>query len=176
MLEETKDLWSYLGKADVICITTNGTTTKNGYGIMGRGCALEAKNRFPNIEGRLGRHLINSGNIPGIINDQPLIVSFPVKPAFGEYDPLLLVASQVPKWRRGDIVPGWAMKAMVPLIIKSAKKLVDLAEEHKWKKVVLPRPGCGNGELDWKDVCPQLSSILTSDKFIIVTKPSRLQR
>jgi hypothetical protein len=169
MREQTIDLWAFLGIADAICVTTNGTTTKNGYGVMGRGCALEAKTRYPQIEGRLGRHLINSGNVPGVINDRPVIVSFPVKPALGEYREDDIVTSQIGKWRKGAIVPGWAMKAQTKIILQSALLLSEMAAKFKWKEIVLPRPGCGNGELAWEAVKPILEGVF-DNRFIVVTR------
>jgi hypothetical protein len=35
--------------------------------------------------------------------------------------------------------------------------------------IYLPRPGCGNGRLNWEDVKKILSPILKSDRFHIVT-------
>jgi hypothetical protein len=172
MREQAIDLWSFLGIADAICVTTNGATDKRGYGVMGRGCALEAKQRYPQIDGRLGRHLINSGNVPGIINDRPVIVSFPVKPAFGEYREDDVVISQIGKWRKGAIVPGWAMKAQTKIILQSAHLLAEMAAKSKWKEVVLPRPGCGNGELKWETVKPILEGVL-DDRFIVVTRKTK---
>ena len=37
-----------------------------------------------------------------------------------------------------------------------------------WSKVLIPRPGCGYGELNWQDIKPLLESIL-DDRFISVT-------
>ena len=52
---------------DIICITTNGFVKKDGCAVMGRGCAQEAKNRYPNINKLLGIHINTKGNIPGIL-------------------------------------------------------------------------------------------------------------
>ena len=43
--------------------------------------------------------------------------------------------------------------ADLKLIRKSAKKLKQLADMNpKYKFVIVPRPGCGNGRLQWEQV------------------------
>jgi hypothetical protein len=37
------------------------------------------------------------------------------------------------------------------------------------ENVLVPRPGCGNGQLDWEDVKPILLDHF-DDRFIVVTK------
>jgi len=54
------------------------------------------------------------------------------------------------------------------LIRQSARQLVEMADKFGWGSVVLPRPGCGNGGLDWDDVRPILEAIL-DDRFTVVT-------
>ena len=45
MKEVTGNIWDY--PADIVCITTNGSTTRNGSAVMGKGIALQAKERYP---------------------------------------------------------------------------------------------------------------------------------
>ena len=92
------DIWSLADRADAICITTNGLTKANGEAVMGKGIALQARQRFPGIDRVLGDHLRARGNVPGIINVNPAIVSFPTK-------------------------NDWRDKSDLDLIEKSARKL-----------------------------------------------------
>jgi hypothetical protein len=151
MREVTGNLWTY--PADIRVITTNGTIKKNGECVMGRGCALEAarKNRdLPKVLGNLlkahGNHcfILFRGN--PLVLDVP-IASFPVK-------------------------HEWYQKADIELIKRSCGELVELANDQGWidgwKQVVLPRPGCGNGQLRWEDVKPVLAPIL-DDRFHVIT-------
>jgi hypothetical protein len=47
------DLWSELGKADLILFTSNADLNRQGELVMGRGAALEAKQRWPRLAASL---------------------------------------------------------------------------------------------------------------------------
>lgn len=151
MIEQTADLWSFSGTdADAICITTNGTIKANGEAVMGRGCAREARDQNPAIDRILGNAIAIRGNRPHLLRRRvtttqpPNLVSFPVK-------------------------HHWYEKADIELIRQSAQSLALMATHHGWRKVILPRPGCGNGQLDWDDVKPVIEPLL-DDRFVVVTK------
>jgi hypothetical protein len=153
----TGDLWTYLvaaGFGGARVITTNGFVKSNGECVMGRGCAREARDRWPWLPRQLGSDLAACGNhvfrYP-LISDGFDLVTFPVKPERGS---------------SGE--PGWKAKAELWLIRQSARELVVLADSHRWSFVVLPRPGCGNGQLDYADVRPVLEPIL-DDRFHVIT-------
>ena len=132
-------------KADAICITTNGNVKKNGEAVMGRGCALEANRRW-NCAKNLGKSIKKYGNVVNfILYVVPYeVLSFPVK-------------------------HNWWEKADLKLIKESAVELVKRTRLFNWKKVVLPRPGCGAGGLDWEtEVKPVLKPIL-DDRFYVIT-------
>ena len=151
MIEVKGNLWTY--PADVRVITTNGTVKKNGECVMGRGCAKEAAQRMKEVPKILGNLLRAHGNHCHILfRGNPLclnavLVSFPVKHA-------------------------WYERADLALIEQSAKELANLADDQGWidgwGKIVLPRPGCGNGGLKWEDVRPVLEPIL-DDRFHVIT-------
>lgn len=143
MREIKGNLWEQ--SADALVITTNGFVKANGAGVMGRGCALEAKTRFPGIDLQLGSMIRAHGNHVGVLVDGITcdIVSFPVK------------------WH-------WRDEARLYLIARSAEELVELANERKYGRVVLPRPGCGNGRLSWDFVKPVVRRILDS-RFEVIT-------
>jgi hypothetical protein len=138
VLEVIGNLWTY--PADVRVITTNGTVKKNGECVMGRGCALEAKQRWPHIALVLGKSIRLHGNIVQYFEGYD-VFSFPVK-------------------------HEWYQKADLQLIAESAQQIQRklLASST----CVLPRPGCGNGGLRWEDVKPVLEPIL-DDRFHIIT-------
>ena len=66
MREIHGDIWDHQGTA-VIAITTNGLVTKKGLAVFGRGCAGQAKERFPYLPERLGGLLADgNGNIDSL--------------------------------------------------------------------------------------------------------------
>jgi hypothetical protein len=139
MKETTGNIWDYLGNA-IICITTNGHLTKKGEAVLGRGCARQAQERFPDLPARLGVLLSEGGNHVHAIGDG--LVSFPVEES---------------PWAPPDL----------RLIRRSAEELRALADREEWDCVIVPRPGCGGGGLAWQDVRPLLSDVL-DDRFTVI--------
>lgn len=66
------------------------------------------------------------------------------------------------------IVPGWAVRAHLDIIGRPAAELANLASREGWKKVLLPRAGCGAGERLWSEVHPILERFL-DDRFDVIT-------
>lgn len=128
MKEITGDLWDHLGRS-VVAVTTCGRVDRRGECVMLSGCARQARERFPGLASALGERLRAAGNHVFALGHG--IVSFPV-----EEDPFGL-----PDLR---------------LIDRSCRELVALADRMGWQKIVVPRPGCGGGGLDWRSVRPLL--------------------
>ena len=156
---------------DVLCITTNGFVKSNGECVMGRGIAKQIQKYCPDIPRDLGNLIKTKGNNVHLIYDKyddiPAVVSFPVKPiskVCTSHDDYVSHMS----FDIGDVIMGWACKADPKIIEQSAKQLVKLANEQGWNNIILPRTGCGAGELDWNDIKPILDKIL-DDRFTAVT-------
>src|SRR4051812_4896643 len=134
MLEVEGDLWTY-SDFSIRCITTNGFVKKNGEAVMGRGCAKEAAVKLPGLPAWLGRNIQAYGNHFDA-------VTIPLKDQGRNY------------WILGffPVKHHWREKADLDLIKRSAEELVECSDEHNWSKVLLPRPGCGNGQLEWATV------------------------
>ena len=144
MREAEGNLWEV--SCDLRVITTNGAVRSDGAAIMGRGCALEAKQRFPGIDLKLGRLLREHGNrVMRLtqLSDGSVLGSFPVK-------------------------HHWKEEADPALIRRSAEQLIALANRFHYTNVLIPRPGCGNGKLSWEQVRPILSEIL-DNRFTVIT-------
>jgi hypothetical protein len=154
-----------------IVITTNGFVKRAGDAVMGRGCAKIAADADPRLPLRLGKSIKAHGNN---VSDLGMfgpchLVSFPVKPSSAQcmQDRSNVVQHMKHRMTPGQMVPGWACVASIEIIARSAHQLVKLTEEAGWAWVVLPRPGCGAGELDWNTVKPILDDILDNTFYSI---------
>jgi len=140
MVEIVGNLWDWYEKPNtVILITTNGFVKSDGCGVMGRGCAREARDRVPAIARLLGALIRKNGNVLNQLT--PDVLAFPVK-------------------------HDWREKADIVLIRQSALALKKLAMQNTYVTYVLPRPGCGSGQLNWDDVRPTLRDLPDNVKVI----------
>ena len=145
MTEVYGNLWDYVDLPwHVVCITTNGSINSSGRAVMGRGCALEAKTRYPKIARELAEKITANGNVvQSLVAGDVEIISFPVK-------------------------HKWFERADVKLIEKSADRLREIAMNHTDLNFVLPRPGCGNGHLLWLEVKPIVDKL--PDNVLVITR------
>jgi hypothetical protein len=139
MLETVGNIWEYAA-GGLIVITTNGSLTPDGRAIFGRGVAREAATRFPGLAVKLGRLLKEKGNQVLDLGDG--IVTFPVE--------------ETP----------WSLPDR-RIIARSAQQLRALADNSRWQRIVVPRPGCGGGGLAWQDVRPLLEEWF-DDRFTVI--------
>ena len=151
------------GETDSICITTNGIIGNDGRAIMGAGCAGEAARRWPTVRKTLGKALKAFGNLPYVIG-----MTDP-DGNFQDTDAKLILDKkyQCLIWSfptKGD----FRYKSLTDLIVKSAKLMVEHADKFELKKIVMPRPGCSNGKLEWSEVKKLIEPIL-DDRFFIVS-------
>lgn len=169
MLETTGDMFQI--DCDAVCVTTNGYVKANGENVMGRGCAAQVAKQMPDVPKILGSLITTQGNHVHYLNQSNgvALLSFPVKPVTIKYNLYLDVVKHMQdKFNKGDIVPGWAATADIEIIEQSAKELVAYVDSTKWQRVLLPRPGCGAGELEWEIVKPILDKYL-DDRFLSIT-------
>ena len=147
--EEIQDIWNC--SCDAICITTNGTVKLNGEAVMGRGNALQAKIKYPQIAKILGNKIKNNGNKVNLLTLQKEdgiylgnqkvnyhIISFPVK-------------------------HNWNEIADINLIKESIEFLLSLIKLYSWSKVLLPKPGIGCGRLEWNYVKKSILPLLMKE-------------
>jgi hypothetical protein len=158
----------FLTQADAICLTTNGATTNTGLAIMGRGNALHATRCWYGIKELLGQKIKRKGNRVQLLtrrNGELPYLRLPRKN--GDH---LDVATP---WHvvSFPVKDHWKNDANKDLIRQSCSQLKKLASKLGWETVLLPRPGCGNGNLNWKkDVRPILKAAFKGDsRFVIVT-------
>ena len=147
MMEEiTGDIWDYHKQGNWIVIPTNGTVKANGECVMGRGVALQAKRKFPNVPYSLGQQILKTGNVLHLWEKERLL-ALPVKHNYWE-------------------------KASMSLIERGIRQLRDFFDSvitDYPTPVYMVRLGCGNGKLDWGDVKPILEKYL-DDRFVVVER------
>lgn len=141
--EAVLDLWERHRAGAVVAVTTSGLVGRDGRARLGRGCAGQAGERFPWLAARLGAAIAAGGN--HVVDLGERLVAFPV-----EHTPL----------EPPDLA----------LVRRSAEELAALADAAGWAEVVLPRPGCGGGGLEWGEVRPVIAPVL-DDRFLVVTRP-----
>jgi hypothetical protein len=140
------ELWTYHGRVPV-GITTNGSSTRAGLAVMGRGCAAEAARRWPALRREVGERLRRAGNHVQWIEAYSLF-TFPVK-------------------------HRWWEAAELALIRRSAEELMALVEANGWRRVILPRPGCGNGRRTWAEVRSVLEPIC-DDRILVIAREGEI--
>jgi hypothetical protein len=126
----------WLEPAEFRCIPTSGTLSRSGEAVLDTALAREAAQRFHGLASDLGRLIAARGNHVHLIRAG--LLSFPIR----QYD--------------------WA-RPSPEIIERSARELGALVGTAK---TLLPRPGCGPGELTWEVVAPVLSFL--PDNIIVV--------
>jgi len=134
-----ENIWKYHNKDNYIVVTTNGFVKKNGACVMGRGIAQQTRDKFPGFDKKLGKRIKMHGNNVYFWADEGLI-TFPTKHL-------------------------WMNDSDLELIERSAVQLAKEFEEPyqlgaDLPKIYMPKPGCSNGNLNWKDVEPIIESTL----------------
>lgn len=154
MQEGFGDIWLYATehRVDALCVNTN-MTVADGKLIMGGGQARQARTRFPDLPKFWGQMYSDSlrqgrehAEIVIAVSNRPdgdyHLVSFPTK-----YHP--------------------SEDSDLKLIERSARELLDTTNLRDWHNVVLGRPGCGLGGLDWEMVKPVIEPFL-DDRFTVL--------
>lgn len=117
--------------------------TVNTVGVMGKGIALQFKERFPTNfkiyaaackkgEMQVGKMLMVRENT---LNGEKLIINFPTK-------------------------TEWFKKSEYSYIEEGLKDLARVIKEYEIKSIAIPPLGCGNGGLKWEKVKPMMDKYL----------------
>lgn len=145
MKELIGDFWDHARKFDAIVVTTNGIVDSRGCLVMGAGIAAAFKFHYPWLPKVLGVKVLERGNHCYFVEcpEQPHIISYPSK-------------------------DHWRQRASIPLIERSARELVGIANALELKSILMTRPGCGKGWLRWGQVRPVIEPIL-DDRFVVAS-------
>lgn len=107
--------------------------TVNTVGVMGKGIALEFKNRYPEMFKAYQKECDNKnldiGNLFLWKDYEKWVLLFPTK-------------------------KHWRSPSKIDYIKKGLEKFVHTYENLNIESIAFPRLGCGNGGLDWNDVKP----------------------
>ncbi len=118
--------------------------TVNTRGVMGKGIALQVKQRWPEVdrvyraaskrgEVTLGRmHVVERG---GLGDGPSLVINFPTK-------------------------DHWKSKSKLADVVAGLEDLKSVIDRLGIKSIAVPPLGCGNGGLEWADVRPLIESAL----------------
>lgn len=153
MWELARDLQNSGLPPPLIFITTNGYVKLNGDAVMGRGCAQEARDMFPGVEVHLGHSITSRGNSVDYLGTYHInnydyrLFSFPVKHHWRERADLALI-------KKSCIEASIIVKRLA-----STEENID---------IIIPRPGCGNGNRDWEtEVKPIVKTYLNYENVFI---------
>ena len=138
MKEITGDIWSYLGKAWIV-IPTNTQTKKDGTAVMGKGLALQAAQRFPDLPHRYGRYLSMASEALVLENEK--LILLPTKD----------------NWRSPSTLE----------LIKKGVEIINRWAKHPRVSIITPRLGCGNCQRDWETEVKPLMINLPDNVFVI---------
>lgn len=134
---------TYLSKNILTSESEALVNTVNTVGIMGKGIALQFKEKFPlnfklyekackKNEVRIGRMFVTE---TGMFTNPRYIINFPTK-------------------------IDWRTNSKLDYIAEGMDDLVRIMVEKNIRSITLPPLGCGNGGLDWKDVKPLMEEKL----------------
>jgi hypothetical protein len=143
--ERGRNLWDFHATGAWIVIPTNLGWRRNGTNVMGRGLALQAAQRYPDLPREYGQWCQNRGYLDLVIwntgEDKHLIMA-PSKPLDSENPHL-----------------SWQQPADPELVKRSLTEIYDFACTHA-EDFGLPLLGTGNGGLDRKLVLDMTREIL----------------
>ncbi|WP_338874930.1 macro domain-containing protein [Spirosoma sp. SC4-14] len=119
--------------------------TVNTVGVMGKGIALQFKERFP-LNFKRYKDACKTGELqPGkllvvretSINGEKIIINFPTK-------------------------TDWKQRSSYAYIEAGLQELVRVIEQETIQRIAIPPLGCGNGGLKWEKVRPMMEQYLGS--------------
>lgn len=158
--EVVGDLFDFTA-SHAICVPTNVGWRRDGSNAMGAGIAKRAAQTWPMLPRMLGEYCSRYKEQSGVVGwwvfaPEAFLICVPVKPLTSRHN------------------MSWDQHASLPLIEKSIQELVKLVDSNadagdsRLQNICLPRLGCGNGSLNWRDVKPILERYL-DERFTIVS-------
>ena len=147
MIEIQGDFWKLKEKLkpDIIVFTSNRTLNSKGELIMGGGIALDFKQRYPLLPYLFGTELRNNPNI--------------------HLQTTMLVSCHICAFPTKE---NWRNPSIPHYIEQSCKELVEYVDsQSKSMTVLMTRPGCGLGGLDWQSQVKPICEKYLDERFYI---------
>jgi len=147
-------------KGDILREETEAVVnTVNTKGVMGKGIALQFKERFPENY-RQYKKACEAGNVKtgkmfvtetGLLLNPRYVINFPTK-------------------------EHWRFPSKMEYIREGLVDLVRVIKEKNISSIAIPPLGCGNGGLDWNRVRPVIEKALsrTTNLHVILFEPSNV--
>lgn len=155
------DLWK-LSAGNVVVISTNGATRKDGACVMGRGVALQAVQKWPDIQFELGLKIKRFGNHVASLG----LYYVKSNEANPDLNPNAWMVWAFP------VKHHWREMADLELIDRSAIELAYLFRDTlDSRQVFLPCVGCANGGRDWTGEVEPILRRHLNDRFTVVQLP-----
>lgn len=140
MILRKGNIWDVWDDANLVCITTNSVIKSNGELVMGKGIALEAKNKMPGLP-------IIAGDLVHYFGNRYGFIYVPLHPPIGLFQT---------KYH-------YSGKSDIELIRFSVSKLIDFITDdlycNAFESINLNFPGINNGMLARDVVLPIISKL-----------------
>ena len=146
MIEIIGDFWDHAPDYDVLVVPTNGVLTKDNKLVMGAGLARQFRDKYEGVDSCFGMELVF-----GQVSYSPEFLKLDKTYYYGTLTTdnrefgLRLEKELVALQTKGH----WGDNSDYNLVKWSVGKLWL---QHKHKKVLMTRPGCGLGGLVWSEV------------------------
>lgn len=156
MKEVTGDFWKLAKDYNTLVCTINLVVKANGELVMGAGIALEFAKNFPFLPQDFGQKIKANIAKPNY-NLNTIITSSDFNEVTDEDYLILGIPTKI----------HWQDKSSLFFIEQSLYCLAETVNERA--KVLMTRPGCGNGGLKWEEVRPLCEKYL-DHRFTICEK------
>lgn len=160
MIEVAGDYWELAKSHDTLVCTINMVVKANGELVMGKGIALEFAERYPFLPQDFGKQ-IKDNLARTEPNSTPIPTSYLVDGS--GYEKILLGLPTKIHWQDKSTL------FLVDQSLYSLRQFIDSLPFPQTRKVLMTRPGCGNGGLAWDDVMPLCARYL-DERFTICHK------
>lgn len=145
MKEIAGNFWDVEQSYKGLCCTTNCVVKNDGTLVMGAGIAKQFSDKFPHLPLTWGKQVKNLGK------------------------PHVLFSKIHTQWLIG--IPTkihWRDNSSLELISQSLQQLVTVSNALGLDSVLLTRPGCGLGGLNWDTMVRQMASHILDNRFTVI--------